>query len=32
MLTVFAAMAQLERECILERQRQGIAEAQKRGA
>lgn len=31
MLTVFAAMAELERECILQRQREGIAEAQKAG-
>lgn len=32
MLTVFAAMAQLERDCILQRQAEGIAEAKKRGA
>lgn len=32
MLTVFAAMAELERESILERQREGIALAKARGA
>ena len=31
MLTVFAAMAQLERDCILQRQREGIDEAKKQG-
>ena len=31
MLTVFAAVAELERESILQRQREGIAEAQKAG-
>lgn len=31
MLTVFAAMAQLERDCILQRQREGIEEAKKQG-
>lgn len=31
MLTVFAAMAQLERDCILERQREGIAIAKEQG-
>ena len=30
-LTVFAAMAELERDCILERQAEGIASAKKRG-
>ena len=31
MLTVFAALAKLERDCILEKQAEGIAEAKKRG-
>lgn len=31
MLTVFAALSELEREQILQRQREGIAEAKKRG-
>lgn len=31
MLTVFAAMAQLERDCILDRQREGIAVAKSKG-
>lgn len=31
MLTVFAAIAQLERDCILERQREGIAIAKEQG-
>ncbi len=31
MLTIFAAMAELERESILQRQREGIAEAKKAG-
>lgn len=32
MLTVFGALAELERECILQRQAEGIAEAKNRGA
>ena len=31
MLTIFAAVAELEREYILQRQREGIAEAKKQG-
>ena len=31
MMTVFAAVAELEREYILQRQREGIAEAKKQG-